>query len=88
VNLNRIIEFSADPKIQNGRLSLLCSFNMQCSKLKALLNVLKFNTELKMVIKERESYGISRHFQQYFSYIVAMSFMGGGNWRKTPICRK
>ena len=60
-------------------------FDMQCSKLKALLNVLKFNTELKMVIKERESYGVSRHFQQYF---VAISFMGGGNWRKPPICRK
>jgi hypothetical protein len=59
-------------------------FDMQCSKLKALLNVLKFNTELKMVIKERESYGVLRHF----SYIVAISFMGGGNWRKPPICRK
>ena len=22
-----------------------------------------------------------RHFQQYFSYIVAVSFIGGGNWR-------
>jgi hypothetical protein len=31
------------------------------------------------------------HFQQYFSYILAVSFIGGGNWRtwkKTPICRK
>ena len=24
-------------------------------------------------------YGIHRHFQQYFSYIVAVSFIGGGN---------
>ena len=24
-------------------------------------------------------YGIQRHFQQYFSYIVAVSFIGGGN---------
>jgi hypothetical protein len=23
--------------------------------------------------------GVSRHFQQYFSYIVAVSFIGGGN---------
>jgi hypothetical protein len=30
-------------------------------------------------------YGVKRHFQQYFSYIVAVSFIGGGNqcaWRK------
>jgi hypothetical protein len=29
-------------------------------------------------------------FQQYFSYIVAVSFIGGGNWsaeRKPPTCR-
>ena len=31
------------------------------------------------------------HFQQYFSYIVAISFIGGGNgstWRKPSICCK
>ena len=31
------------------------------------------------------------HFQQYFSYIVAVSFNGGGNQntlRKPPTCRK
>jgi len=31
------------------------------------------------------------HFQQYFSYIVAVCFIGGGNWstrRKPPTCRK
>ena len=36
-------------------------------------------------------YGAERHFQQYFSYIVAVSFIGGGNWstqRKPPTCRK
>ena len=29
-------------------------------------------------------------FQQYFSYlfIVAVSFIGGGNWGKPPTCRK
>ena len=35
--------------------------------------------------------GVKRHFQQYFSYIVAVSFIGGGNQRtrsKPPICRK
>jgi hypothetical protein len=26
-----------------------------------------------------EVYGVLRHFQQYFSYIVAVSFIGGGN---------
>jgi hypothetical protein len=24
-------------------------------------------------------YGVQRHFQQYFSYIVVVSFIGGGN---------
>ena len=24
-------------------------------------------------------YGVKRHFQQYFNYIVAVSFIGGGN---------
>jgi hypothetical protein len=36
-------------------------------------------------------YGIWRHFQQYFSYIVTVSFIGGGNWstrRKPLTCRK
>jgi hypothetical protein len=28
-------------------------------------------------------YGASRYFQQYFSYIVAVSFIGGGNRGKT-----
>jgi hypothetical protein len=31
------------------------------------------------------------HFQQYFSYIVAVSFIDGGNWStrsKPPTCRK
>jgi hypothetical protein len=25
------------------------------------------------------SYAVKRHFQQYFSYIVAVNFIGGGN---------
>ena len=36
-------------------------------------------------------YGVYCHFQQYFSYIVAISFIGGGNRsirRKPPTCRK
>jgi len=34
-------------------------------------------------------YGVLSHFQQYFSYIVAVSFICGGNWstqRKPPTC--
>ena len=34
-------------------------------------------------------YGVKCHFQQYFSYIVAVSFIGGGNRRterKPPTC--
>jgi hypothetical protein len=36
-------------------------------------------------------YGIRRHFLQYVSYIMAVSFIGGGNRstrRKPPTCRK
>ena len=36
-------------------------------------------------------YGVKRHFQQYFNYIVAVSFIDGGNlrtWKKTPPCRR
>jgi hypothetical protein len=33
-------------------------------------------------------YGVLRHFQKYFSYILAVSFIGGWNWRKPPTCRK
>ena len=36
-------------------------------------------------------YDVSRHFQQYFSYIVAVSCIGEGNLstrRKPPTCRK
>ena len=29
------------------------------------------------------SYGIQHNFQQFFSFIVAVSFIGGGNWRKS-----
>ena len=32
--------------------------------------------------------GIQRHFQQYFIYIMAISFIGGGNQRKALTCRK
>ena len=36
-------------------------------------------------------YDVYRHFQQYLSYIVAVSFIDGGTWstrRKPPTCRK
>jgi hypothetical protein len=29
-------------------------------------------------------YGVQRLFQQYFSYIVEVSFIGGGSRRKPP----
>ena len=36
-------------------------------------------------------YDAEHHFQQYFSYIVVVNFIGGkirGTWRKPPIFRK
>jgi hypothetical protein len=33
-------------------------------------------------------FGVSRHFQQYFSYIMATSFSGGRNRREPPTMDK
>ena len=33
-------------------------------------------------------YGVKRHLQQYFSYIVVVSSIVGGKRRKPPTCRK
>jgi len=36
-------------------------------------------------------YGVQHHFQQYFSYIMVVSFIGRGNlstWRKPSTYRK
>jgi len=33
-------------------------------------------------------YGVNRHFQQHFSYIVGVSLIGGGNRRKPLTCLK
>jgi hypothetical protein len=45
----------------------------------------------KSFIRFDLDYGVWRRFQQYFRYIVAVSFIGGGNWstRWKPLtCRK
>jgi hypothetical protein len=37
------------------------------------------------------NFGVERHFQQYFSYIMVTSFSGGGSrstWREPPILDK
>jgi hypothetical protein len=49
-------------------------------KFKLLLSNLEFVENVTMqVIKRLESgYGVWCHFQQYFSYIMAVSFIGGG----------
>jgi hypothetical protein len=44
-----------------------------------------------IIFKGGEGYGFYRHIQQYFSYIVAVSFIGGGNrytLREPPTCHK
>ena len=50
-------------------------------------NIILFN-DVVMLFKD---IFVQRHFQQYFSYIVAVSFIGGGNrrtQRKSLTCRK
>ena len=57
---------------------------------------MKLSTEKEENDKETVTIGLGlfrvlSHFQQYFSYIVSVSFIGGGNQstqRKPPICRK
>jgi hypothetical protein len=53
--------------------------------------------ELTIVLSERREVGlvwcndVQRHFQQYVSYIMAVNFIGGGNWsarRKSQTCCK
>jgi hypothetical protein len=46
---------------------------------------------LKYILIRFLIYGVLHHFQQYFSYIVAVSFISGGNrstWKKTHTCSK
>jgi hypothetical protein len=45
---------------------------------------------MNTVIKER-GHSVQRHFQQYFSYVVVVSFIAGGHRstrRKPATCRK
>jgi hypothetical protein len=45
----------------------------------------------KHPLNKGKGYGVYHHYQQYFSYIVAVSFIGGGNrstQRKPATCRK
>ena len=45
----------------------------------------------KNINKDGLVFGVSRHFQQYLSFIVAVSFIGGGNQstrRKPLTCRR
>jgi hypothetical protein len=47
--------------------------------------------ELTMLVVIGWFYGVERHFEQFFSYIVEVSFIAGGNQktqRKPPTCRK
>jgi len=54
------------------------------------LNICEFGIQF-LDIRVRLGFGVQRHFQQYFSYIVAVSFICGGNQstlRKPPTCCK
>jgi hypothetical protein len=56
-----------------------------------LLHLIKYDCTGTLGKTNYLGYGVERHFQQYFSYFVAVNFIGGGNRstrRKTPTCRK
>jgi hypothetical protein len=42
--------------------------------------------QIKYTVKDSTDI-LCHHFQQYFSYIVAVNFIGGGNWntRRKPL---
>ena len=52
--------------------------------------ILVFRLNFLVLLKQRLNtrYGIKRHFQQYFSYIVAVSCICEGNQKKQSTCRK
>jgi hypothetical protein len=39
---------------------------------------------MSITVIYHRKYGVERHLQQYFSYIVGVSFIGGGN-QSTPV---
>jgi hypothetical protein len=59
-----------------------------------IAHTLKMCTSRKMISNISVmglSYGVECHFQQYFSYTVAVNFIDRGNWgtrRKPQNCRK
>jgi len=58
-------------------------FRKYDTKFQSLLNFVSKSTNFMVN-------GVLRHFQQYFSYIMGVSFIGGGNRRtrrKPPTCR-
>jgi hypothetical protein len=70
-----------------------CQFLCYCGNLKVAKKNCRTNMVTTNISLHRgdEGYGISHNFQQYFSYIVAVSFIGGGNrhiQRKPSTCRK
>jgi hypothetical protein len=52
----------------------------------------KFSIKYLFIKRDKGlTYGVKHHFQQYFSYIVAVSFIGEGNQRsrtKPPTCKE
>ena len=43
------------------------------------LQVYKDQPGYVYILKYNQGHGVERHYQQYFSYIVMVSFIGGGN---------
>ena len=57
-----------------------CNFIWQYNGIILMWGFFGFNFRVR-------GYGITLHFQQYFSYIVTVRFIGGENRRKSPTCR-
>ena len=77
-----------------SKYSVLQSFNLEYTwcRLYLLVGYIYFLSLVKNCFRLLfRFYGVQRHFQQYFSYIVVVSFIDGGNqstqWKPTT-CRK
>jgi hypothetical protein len=53
-----------------------------------LFTILPYMSYVDLHVWPATEFICKQHFQQYFSYIVAVSFIGGGTRRKPLTCRK
>ena len=67
------------------------SFIFNCITMSSFTTYAVSTLDLNYSVNMVYGCGVECHFQQYFSYVVAVSFIGEGNqstWRKPQTCHK